>query len=62
MMSSDFSRNLTKYRKRCSLTQSQLAAQLNVTPQAVSKWENGSLPDPARKVSSVEKSSSAQSR
>lgn len=46
MMSSDFSRNLTKYRKRCSLTQSQLAAQLNVTPQAVSKWENGSLPDP----------------
>ena len=46
MMSSDFSRNLTKYRKRCSLTQSQLAAQLNVIPQAVSKWENGSLPDP----------------
>lgn len=45
-MSSDFSRNLTKYRKRCGLTQSQLAAQLNVTPQAVSKWENGSLPDP----------------
>lgn len=46
MMSSDFSRNLTKYRRRCSLTQSQLAAQLNVIPQAVSKWENGSLPDP----------------
>lgn len=36
MMSSDFSRNLTKYRRRCSLTQSQLAAQLNVIPQAVS--------------------------
>ena len=26
MMSSDFSRNLTKYRKRCSLTQSLLAS------------------------------------
>ncbi len=40
-----FSKNLTKYRKRCQLTQGQLAAQLHVTPQAVSKWENGSLPD-----------------
>ena len=27
------------------MTQGQLAAKLNVTPQAVSKWENGSLPD-----------------
>lgn len=40
-----FSENLMKYRKRCAMTQSQLAAKLNVTPQAVSKWENGSLPD-----------------
>ncbi len=45
IMESQFSKNLTKYRKRCGLTQGQLAARLNVTPQAVSKWENGSLPD-----------------
>lgn len=44
-MHSKFSKNLTIYRKRCGLTQGQLAAKLNVTPQAVSKWENGSLPD-----------------
>ena len=44
-MQSKFSKNLTKYRKRCGLTQGQLAMKLNVTPQAVSKWENGSLPD-----------------
>lgn len=44
-MQSEFSKNLTKYRKRCGLTQGQLAMKLNVTPQAVSKWENGSLPD-----------------
>ncbi|MBE6851140.1 MAG: helix-turn-helix transcriptional regulator [Ruminococcus sp.] len=44
-MSSQFSKNLTKFRKRCGMTQGQLAARLNVTPQAVSKWENGSLPD-----------------
>ncbi len=44
-MENTFSKNLTKYRKRCQLTQGQLAAKLHVTPQAVSKWENGSLPD-----------------
>ncbi len=44
-MNSEFSRNLTKFRKRSSLTQVQLASRLNVTPQAVSKWENGCLPD-----------------
>ncbi len=44
-MKSVFSRNLSKYRKRCGLTQGQLASIINVTPQAVSKWENGSLPD-----------------
>ncbi len=44
-MDAQFSHNLTKFRKRCGLTQGQLAAKLNVTPQAVSKWENGSLPD-----------------
>ncbi len=40
-----FSENLTKYRKKAGLTQSQLAAKLSVTPQAVSKWEKGSYPD-----------------
>ncbi len=44
-MVSQFSKNLTKFRKRSGLTQGQLASKLNVTPQAVSKWENGSLPD-----------------
>lgn len=44
-MGSQFSKNLAKFRKRCGMTQGQLAAKLNVTPQAVSKWENGSLPD-----------------
>ncbi len=44
-MSSQFSKNLAKFRKRSGLTQGQLASKLNVTPQAVSKWENGSLPD-----------------
>ena len=40
-----FSDNLVKYRKKAGITQSQLAARLSVTPQAVSKWENGSYPD-----------------
>lgn len=44
-MELQFSKNLTKYRKSCGMTQGQLATKLNVTPQAVSKWENGSLPD-----------------
>ncbi len=45
-MEQKFSKNLAKYRKRSNMTQGQLAATLHVTPQAVSKWENGSLPDP----------------
>ena len=44
-MELQFSQNLTRFRKRCGMTQGQLAKKLNVTPQAVSKWENGSLPD-----------------
>ncbi len=44
-MELQFSKNLSKFRKSCGMTQGQLAGKLNVTPQAVSKWENGSLPD-----------------
>ena len=42
---STFRTNLVKRRKALGLTQEQLAARLNVSPQAVSKWENSSYPD-----------------
>lgn len=42
---STFRINLVKRRKALGLTQDQLAARLNVSPQAVSKWENSSYPD-----------------
>lgn len=41
----NFGENVSKYRKLRGMTQEQLAARLSVTPQAVSKWENGSFPD-----------------
>lgn len=44
-MSLSFSENIIRYRKKMGLTQGQLAKKLSVTPQAVSKWENGSYPD-----------------
>jgi len=44
-MKFSFGENLIRYRKRKKLTQGQLAMMLSVTPQAVSKWENGSYPD-----------------
>ena len=40
-----FRMNLVKRRKALGLTQEQLAARMNVSPQAVSKWENSSYPD-----------------
>lgn len=41
-----FRRNLVKRRKELGLTQDMLAQRMNVSPQAVSKWENSSYPDP----------------
>ncbi|MCM1530087.1 MAG: helix-turn-helix domain-containing protein [Alistipes sp.] len=40
-----FGENLVKFRKQCGLTQAQLAQKLNVTSQAVSRWEKGAYPD-----------------
>ena len=40
-----FSEILKKLRKSKGLTQEQVAERLGVSPQAVSKWENGSYPD-----------------
>ncbi|WP_339212333.1 LamG-like jellyroll fold domain-containing protein [Ornithinibacillus sp. FSL M8-0202] len=45
-MSSELSHNISWLRKKCGLTQEQLAKRLGVSNQAVSKWENGqSFPD-----------------
>ena len=39
-------RNIVSYRKRCTMTQAQLAEKLNYSDKAVSKWERGeSMPD-----------------
>ncbi len=35
-----FGSNLSFYRKQAGLTQQQLSERLNVSPQAISKWEN----------------------
>ena len=40
-----FGEKLKKMRKENELSQEQLAEKLNVTRQAVSKWESGALPD-----------------
>ena len=37
--------NIQQLRRARGLTQEQLAMRLNVSPQAVSKWENSSYPD-----------------
>lgn len=45
-MNSTLSRNIAKYRKLKKYTQEELARRLNISFQAVSKWETGqSLPD-----------------
>ena len=42
----NYAARITDLRKKVNLTQAELGEKLNVTPQAVSKWENGlSEPD-----------------
>ena len=40
-MLNNLSERIAWYRKKCGLTQEELAEKCSVTPQAVSKWENG---------------------
>ena len=45
-MSNTLGSRIAEYRKRAGITQDQLAEKMNVSPQAVSKWENDlSCPD-----------------
>jgi len=45
-MSNTLGSRISEYRKRAEITQDQLAEKMNVSPQAVSKWENDlSCPD-----------------
>ena len=42
----NISKNIANLRKRKGITQEQLASALNISPQAISKWEtNTSFPD-----------------
>ena len=46
MTNTDIGANIRRLRLARSMTQEQLAQKLNLTPQAVSKWENGAgMPD-----------------
>lgn len=40
-MENQIGKQIRVNRLRCNMTQEKLAEVLNVTPQAVSKWENG---------------------
>lgn len=37
----DFGKRIKDYRQKSNMTQTELAACLNITPQAVSRWEMG---------------------
>lgn len=45
-MENSFNANLKKIRKEKGITQEQLAEHIGISPQAVSKWEMSSYPDP----------------
>lgn len=45
-MENSFNINLRRIRKEKGITQEQLAEKVGVSPQAVSKWEISSYPDP----------------
>ena len=46
MMNQTLGSRIAELRRKKNMTQEELAAELGVTPQAVSKWERGlSLPD-----------------
>ena len=45
-LKNNIAKNITAYRKRCNLTQAQLAEKINYSDKAVSKWERGDgIPD-----------------
>lgn len=46
-MEINFNLQLKAFRKQAGITQEQLADMVGVSPQAVSKWESSSYPDPA---------------
>lgn len=41
MKEANISKNIAELRKKKGITQEQLALALNISPQAVSKWESG---------------------
>lgn len=57
-MNTTFSAQLQKLRKEHGVTQDTLAAHLGVSPQAVSKWENGSIINEDNKSDSIYRTSS----
>lgn len=47
MTSEAFGKNIAKFRELAGLSQSELGQRLNVSAQAVSRWEHGGMPDAA---------------
>lgn len=43
----EIGKHIAKYRKKKGLKQEELAKRIGISPQAVSKWENGGAPDAA---------------
>ena len=40
-MNHSIGENIKTMRRKCGFTQEELATRLSITPQAISKWENG---------------------